>query len=240
MERNDTHQVSKLTRSKPMGFAGRSTHPCNNKIVYRWLALVRQGYSSLIYKGVLNKMRWTHVAFSLFLFAGPNSQVFAQKNDPPRLDRAQSVINAFQVICQLELPNLSFERIDGKAAAMRMPLQQNTSAPSADGSVTRHKSWIGGLTDGPFLLFLDDLSGPKSRGTSCAIIADVPDRDAFRAEVVRTLKLPGEPAPQLEADGSRSFYWDGALGASTTIVCRDFARSGKPGVMLKLVVRGGT
>jgi len=184
-------------------------------------------------------MCWTLVGFSLFLIAGSNFQVLAQKSDPLPLDRAQSVINVFQVICQLELPDLSFERIDGKATTMRMPLQESTSAPSADGSVTRHRSWIGGLTDGPFLLFLDDSAGPKAQRTSCAVVADVPDRDAFRAEVVRTLKLPGDPAPELGTDGSRSYYWDGALGARTTIIDRDFAGSGKPGVMLKLVVRGG-
>jgi hypothetical protein len=73
--------------------------------------------------------------------------------------------------------------------------------------------------------------------TSCAIVAYVPDRDAFRAEAIRTMKLPEAPAPELRADGSRSYFWDGALGPGTTVLDRDFQPSGKPGVMLKLLSR---
>jgi hypothetical protein len=83
---------------------------------------------------------------------------------------------------------------------------------------------------------LDEMSGTKGRTTSCAVAADVPDRDAFRAEVIRTMKLPPAPAPELRDDGSRSYFWDGVLGPGTTVLDRDFAPSGKPGVMLKLLL----
>jgi hypothetical protein len=175
--------------------------------------------------------------FAMSIFAGTGSQVIAAENNPSHLDRAQSVINAFQVICTLEV--LKFDRIDQKATTMQMQLQSGTSGPSAGNTVTRSKSWFGTLTDGPFILLLDEMSGAKGRSTSCAIAADLPDRDAFRAESIRTMKLPKAPAPELGLDGSRSYFWDGALGPGTTIVYRDFAPSGKPGVMLKLLLHEG-
>ena len=67
--------------------------------------------------------------------------------------------------------------------------------------MTRSKSWFGALTDGPFILLLDEMSGAKGKSTSCAIVADVPDRDAFRAEAIRTMKLPDAPAPEFRDDG---------------------------------------
>jgi hypothetical protein len=177
-------------------------------------------------------MRRMLLGFGLLIVAGATSQIRAEDN-PLHLNRAQSVINAFQVICTLELP--VFKRLDQKATTMGMQLQSNNSGPSAGNTVTRSKSWSGTLTDGPFVLLLDEMSGAKGKTTSCAIVADIPDRDAFRAEVIRTMKLPDAPAPEFRNDGSRSYFWDGAFGAGTTVLDRDFAPSGKPGVMLKLL-----
>jgi len=173
----------------------------------------------------------------VFMFAATTSYAVAAENNPLHLSRAQGVINAFQVICTLE--PLKFDRIDQKATAMGMPLQSDTSAPSAGNTVTRSKSWFGALTNGPFILLLDEMSGAKGKSTSCAIVADVPDRDAFRTEAIRTMKLPDAPSPEFRDDGSRSYFWDGVLGPGTTILDRDFAPTGKPGVMLKLVVTVG-
>jgi hypothetical protein len=173
-------------------------------------------------------MRRALFGLSVFIFTAT-----AAAEDQPSLDRAQGVINAFQVICTLE--PLSFTRIDQKATVMGMKLVLNESRPSAGNTVTRSKSWFGTLTDGPFVLLLDELSGAPGQTTSCAIAADVPDRDAFRAEVIRTMKLPEAPAPEFRPDGSRSYFWDRALGPGTTILDRDFAPTGKPGVMLKLL-----
>jgi hypothetical protein len=182
-------------------------------------------------------MRRTLFGFAMFIFAGEASQAISAENNPPHFSRAQSVINAFQVICTLE--PLGFERIDQKATAMGMHLQDNKSGPSAENTVTRSKSWLGALTDGPFILLLDEMSGAKGKSTSCAIVADVPDRDAFRTEAIRTMKLPDAPAPEFRDDGSRSYFWDGVLGPGTTVLDRDFAPSGKPGVMLKLLLHVG-
>jgi hypothetical protein len=182
-------------------------------------------------------MHRTLFGLAMFIFAAVASQAVAAENNPLHFNRAQSVINAFQVICTLE--PLGFERIDQKATAMGMHLQDNKSGPSAENTVTRSKGWVGALTDGPFVLLLDEMSGAKGKSTSCAIVADVPDRDAFRAEAIRTMKLPDAPAPEFRDDGSRSYFWDGVLGPGTTVLDRDFAPSGKPGVMLKLLLHLG-
>jgi len=166
----------------------------------------------------------------VFVFASAISQTAIARDTRPHLNRAQSVINAFQVICQLELSNFTFERFDQKATAMGMQLQSNDSGPSAGNTVTRSKSWAGALTDGPFILLLDEMTGAKGKTTSCAIVADVPDRDAFRTEAIRTMKLPDAPAPELRNNGSRSYFWDGAFGAGTTVLDRALRRTESPGL----------
>jgi hypothetical protein len=159
----------------------------------------------------------------------------AAQDNAPKLDRAQSVINAFQAICTLE--PLNFDRVDQKATLMNMPVQANKSGPSDSNGTIRQKMWTGGLTDGPFLLMLDELSDARGRTTACAVVADVPDREAFRSEVIRTMQLPEPRAPELGNDGSRSYVWDNAMGKDTIVIERDFIPSGKPGVMLKLIAK---
>jgi hypothetical protein len=143
------------------------------------------------------------------------------------------VINAFQVMCTLELPN--FDHLDAKAAAMKMMLQAKKLGPSADDTITRSKIWAGGLKDGPFLLFIDEMTGAKGRSTACAVVGDVPDVDAFRSEAIDTIKLQGDPVPEMGNDGSRSFVWNGKFGPGTVVIMRDFAPAGKRGVMVKLL-----
>lgn len=60
----------------------------------------------------------------------------------PSFNRAQSVINAFQVMCTLELPK--FDAIAAKATAMRMQLQSDNKAPGPGGTNVRQKVWGGG------------------------------------------------------------------------------------------------
>ena len=154
------------------------------------------------------------------------------ENNGPSFNRAQSVINAFQVMCTLELPK--FDDISAKATAMRMQLQSNSKSPAAGGTNMRQKVWAGGLTTGPFALMVDEMSGAKGTATGCAILAEVPDVDAFRMEAMSTMKLAAMKVPELGADGSRSYIWDGIYGPGTTLILRDFKPSGKPGAMLKL------
>ncbi|HLA33930.1 MAG TPA: hypothetical protein VJ001_03580 [Rhodocyclaceae bacterium] len=176
-------------------------------------------------------MRFGHLltacVFSAYLSA------HAESDSSPPLKRAQSVINAFQVMCTLELPK--FDDISAKATAMRMQLQSDSKTPTAGGAKTRQKAWGGGLTTGPFALFLDEMAGPKGTATGCAVAAEVPDVDAFRTEAINTMKLALMKAPELGADGSRSYVWDGVYGPGTTLILRDFKPYGKPGAILKLL-----
>lgn len=169
----------------------------------------------------------TACAFSFCLAAHAESETNA-----PSLNHAQSVINAFQVMCTLELPK--FDNISAKATAMRMQLQSDNKSPGPGGTNLRQKVWGGGLTTGPFALFLDEMSGAKGTATGCAVIAEVLDVDAFRMEAMSTMKLAAMKVPELGADGSRSYVWDGVYGPGTTLFLRDFKLSGKPRAMLKL------
>jgi hypothetical protein len=174
---------------------------------------------------------------SLLLVVGAALPSIAEEGSPVRLNRVQSVINAFEVMCAIEMP--VFEYLDTKAAAMRMTPLANSSRPSANNTTYREKAWAGQLTSGPFLLLIDEMSGAKGKLTSCAIVADVPDADAFRLEAIKAMKLSNDPPPELRDDGSRSYIWHGAFGSGTTVIDRDFAPRGKPGVMLKLSIMRG-
>src|SRR5258707_14258530 len=93
--------------------------------------------------------------------AAPLARAADDKKLP--LTRDESVINTFQVMCNLELPN--FAHIDEKATAMQMHVLGNSETPSPGNTVTRTKSWAGGLTTGPFVLLLDEMSGSKGTST---------------------------------------------------------------------------
>jgi len=153
----------------------------------------------------------------------------ASPSDP---SRDASVINAFQVMCDLTAPN--FEGISARATAMHMQTQ-DAQPPSTDGNVrTEHKAWLGRLATGPFGLLLDRLSGPKGTSTSCAVFGSVADPDIFRNELVKEMKLQAASSPEV-ANGARSFEWRNRSGAGTTRILRDFTPSGKPGVMVKIL-----
>ena len=159
----------------------------------------------------------------------------AQAQSPPAAapSRDASLINAFEVMCNLELP--VFEHIDAHATAMKMVLKSDTTGPSAGDTTMHNKAWIGGLTTGPFFLFDDQLSGSKGVTTACAVGGDVSDPDAFRAEAIKELKLSGEPEPEFLPDGSRSYDWKGFDGPGTTLIVRDLTPSKREGVMMKLL-----
>jgi hypothetical protein len=141
------------------------------------------------------------------------------------------MIDTFQVMCTLELPD--FERIAAKATVLRMRPEADSKLNAPGDTVFRNKSWIGNLTTGPFVLLLDETTGPKGKATSCAIVGEVPDLDAFRADAAPRCSA-SHPAAEL-GHGSRSFIWDRGFGPGTTLILRDFKPAGKPGVMLKLI-----
>ena len=149
----------------------------------------------------------------------------------PSSDRNGSLINSFQVMCNVSV--LDFDRIASRATAMHMQVQ-NAQPVSADGGVeTEHKAWLGQLTTGPFGLLLDRMSGPKGTVTSCAVIGPVPDTNLFRAVFLQDMRLQA-PDPEI-ANGARSFTWPNVFGAGDTLILRDMTPSGQPGVMVKRV-----
>lgn len=148
------------------------------------------------------------------------------------MDRDHSVLDAFQVMCNLELP--VFSHIDAKATAMRMNLQGDTSAPGTNGSVIRHKAWVGGLTTGPFALLLDEMDGAKGTATSCAVAAQVPEVEGFRTALVDGMKLP-LASRQTDQGGAITSEWHGISGPGTTLIFRSVVKGKTSSVMVKMV-----
>jgi len=169
----------------------------------------------------------------VLLLAISTPRAMAESATSPPPSRSQSMIDTFQVMCTLELPD--FERIAVKATVLRMRPEADSKLNAPGDTVFRNKSWIGNLTTGPFVLLLDETTGSKGKATSCAIVGEVPDLEAFRADAVAAMKLPAAPPPDMGNDGSRSFIWDHIFGPGTTLILRDFKPSGKPGIMLKLI-----
>ena len=178
-------------------------------------------------------MSLPHAGLVFLLLAIATSPSLAESANPSPPSRAQSMIDTFVVMCTLELPD--FERIAAKATVLRMRPEADSKLNAPGDTVFRNKSWIGNLTTGPFVLLLDETTGPKGKATSCAIVGEVPDLDAFRADAVAAMKLPATPPPEMGNDGSRSFIWDHSFGPGTTLILRDFKPAGKPGIMLKLI-----
>src|SRR4029079_14078310 len=138
----------------------------------------------------------------------------AESATSPPPSRSQSMIDTYQVMCTLELPD--FERIAAKATVLRMRPEADSKLNTPGDTVFRNKSWIGNLTTGPFVLLLDETTGPKGKATSCAIVGEVPDLDALRGDDGAAMKLPAAPPPDMGHDGSRSFIWDHIFGPGTT------------------------
>lgn len=76
----------------------------------------------------------------------------------------QALINAFEVMCNLELPN--FEHLAARATAMRMQPQDVARLALPNNLTLRRKAWNGKLTTGPFSLLVDETSGPTGSGQS--------------------------------------------------------------------------
>jgi hypothetical protein len=159
----------------------------------------------------------------------------ALSEDGVHFTHDQSVINTFQVMCQLE--PLNFERLSERATAMRMILQGDNKYSSAQNTITCSKSWVGNLRTGPFIFLLDEMSGVKGLSTSCAVVANVPDVDAFRAEALKEMHLKDISSPELGNDGSRSYTWSNPYGQGSTLIIRDFKLVRRQGVMMKLLVK---
>jgi hypothetical protein len=150
----------------------------------------------------------------------------------PPSGRADSLLNAFEVMCNLETPD--FEKLSAKAAAMRMQVLEDISELPQAGQSIQRKAWVGMLTTGPFALGTEKMSGAKGVATSCSIEGPVPDVDAFRQLVINTMHL-SDPTEVKVVEGSHVSYWDNRPGKGMTIMVRDMERPGGHFVQVKLL-----
>jgi len=179
-------------------------------------------------------MKSLSCGLSFLLIAVLFFQFLAYSENQHPLTRSQSVLNTFQVLCTLEA--FDFERLNARAEAMHMLLQEDKQAPSVQNTVMRSKSWLGFLKTGPFLLQVEEMSGAKGVSGSCAVVADVPDVDGFRTETVKDMHLK-DLSPEIGHDNSRSYVWEKVYGQGTTLIIRDFKPTGRSGVMMKFLVK---
>jgi hypothetical protein len=148
------------------------------------------------------------------------------------MDRAHSLFNAFEVMCNLDIPNI--DALTARASAMRMVALEDLSGPVAPAETLRKKSWTGPLTTGPFVLRAETLSGPKGITTACSVEGAVPDVAQFREVVIRDLRL-GVPSESQNSGGSASDYWDGYVDKGSTLVIRSSPKGAAKFVQVKLL-----
>lgn len=154
--------------------------------------------------------------------------------EPPPNPRDGSLIDAFQVLCNRQRPEL--HRLEGVAATMQMTLATDTTRPLPGDASIHVKEWHGRLNTGGFSLMGDEISTLKGIAGGCGVGGSVPDPEAFRTDVMRALGL-ATVTPTLGSGGSRVFTWHGANAA---VVVTDFTLLGQLGVILQIQDRPGT
>lgn len=152
--------------------------------------------------------------------------------DGANADRAGSLLNSFEVMCNLKTPD--FDQLSGQAAAMRMTVLEDVAEAPLAGEAVQRKGWIGMLTTGPFALRIEKMSGAKGVATSCAVDGPVPDTKAFYDMVITKLRLASASDHQV-VEGSHSYYWDNYAGNGMTLVLRDMERPSGHFVQVKLL-----
>ncbi len=156
----------------------------------------------------------------------------AAENGVASWSRADSLFNAFQVLCNLRDPDM--RQLSAQAIAMRMDVLEDVSETTRSGETVQRKGWLGLLGDDPFALRVEEMRGAKGIATSCAIEGPVPDPDAFRTMAMNKLHLNGSPERQM-VDGEPTYYWDNYAGTGMTIVMRDAVRPSSRFVQVKLI-----
>jgi hypothetical protein len=171
-----------------------------------------------------------HLALIMCTMLPFAASAFDDIRPPP--DRAHSLLNSFEVMCNLNTPN--FEHLSAQATAMRMKVLGDTSETTPAGETVQRKGWVGMLTTGPFALHIEKMSGSKGVATSCAIEGPVPNMDEFREIVIKTLHLTTPPEQQT-IEGSHTYYWDNHSGDGRTVIVRNMERPAGHFVQVKLV-----
>jgi invasion protein IalB len=169
---------------------------------------------------------------ALIVCAACSSTASAAGQAKPPVGRDASIINAFQVMCTLQLPDL--DHLSGQANAMRMKAIGDDTSTTPTGETIRSKAWFGMLTSGPFALRAEQMRGVKGVSTSCAIEGTVANVAAFRVAAIETLRL-GTSSEQRTIEGSHATYWDGYAGQGSTLVLSEMERPAGHFVELKLL-----
>lgn len=146
--------------------------------------------------------------------------------------RSASLINSFEVLCNLELPNMA--HIVAKAEAMRL----RAGPPVGSGSV-HGQMWVVPLKSGPHILIASEGTGPNGHVTSCGIHASDADGADFAQELIVTLKLGAPQKDTMSADGqTRNRMWRLKPDSDDlTLVFGEKSEAHAPGVDLVVLYR---
>ncbi|WP_347556937.1 hypothetical protein [Robbsia sp. KACC 23696] len=154
------------------------------------------------------------------------------QTDKLPMNRNDSLINAFEVMCNLELPN--FTHIDAKATAMRMHVVSDVTSSSTYGAPIKRKGWTGSLTTGTFGLLADEVTGPKGVATSCGVVGSVGNAEAFRAAFLKQMKI-APTAQSIDPSGAPVIVWRDYVGTGTTLVFRTLSKEAHTTVTMALI-----
>ena len=158
------------------------------------------------------------------------------------LDRTDSLINSFEVLCTLESPD--FDRIDRRATAMQLKVQEDINRALGPGTVGRSKSWIATLTTGPHQWVVSDVKSPTTHEVDCGISAPDADSVEFKKKLIEQLKL-GDPTSFDEEHSAHLnvTIWQNAFGPHSALRLMDGPTGNTRGVMVFYVYHpdeGGT
>lgn len=155
--------------------------------------------------------------------------MIASEGPPAAATRDLSLIDAFEVFCELD--TLSFDQLDRKYMAMKLPVVQDIRLPENDGRSGRSKSWLGALKDGPFQLLATEVRNPNGVATeACGVSALDSGGESFRSALKETLKLPQPDAEKVLPNGLRASVWHSKSGGRLVLV--DAVLEQKPGFIL--------
>lgn len=145
--------------------------------------------------------------------------------------RSASLINSFEVLCNLELPNMA--HIAAKAEAMHL-----RAGPPANNGAVHMQMWIVPLTTGSHILVASEADGPRGHVTTCGIHASDADGADFARELVATLKLGAPQKETTSADGQMdNRMWRLSGPDDLMLVLGEKSQAHAPGVDLVLMYR---
>lgn len=140
-------------------------------------------------------------------------------------DRAQSLINSFQILCMLELP--SFARQEQKAETMKLLLRKDIGQPRNDGNFAHSKSWNVNLKTGPHELVATEARGPKGDVSACGIGAADAEGAIVKSELIHALRLDTPLSTKISDNGQQQLTtWK--IKSGSTDVTISFV-DGEPG-----------